>query len=372
MADTKIRQLTELSAAATTDYIQVIDVSDTTFGSDGTNKQITKSNFLNGFDVDSLTSTATELNQLDGVTVGGSAAGDIVDTQSTQTGLTGKTFDEITITNGTTSANGINFGSDVNLYRIGENSLRTDDNFIIGATASPNKVNIYTGNASDSLQFGDAAGGYDTNLYRSAANTLKTDDNLIIAGTPTSTAGSAVTTDGTQTLTNKTITLPKIGTALRDANNNEMLWFSPTSSANTEFTIKNAATGENPHIYVSSDDAGPIAGKFQGKSAFNMHVGIANLGTVGATETVDWSNGDRQKMTLDENLTITFSNAEEGQTLTLSMLQDGTGTNTITFSDTIVWADNTTPSWTTTANKWNVAVITYVGGEYLGVGNKFA
>ena len=100
--------------------------------------------------------------------------------------------------------------------------------------------------------------------------------------------------------------------------------------------------------------------------------GVVDLGTVGATETVAWSSGDRQKMTLDENLTITFSGAAEGQTLTLYMLQDGTGTNTITFSDTVVWAGDSTPSWTTTADKWNIAVITYVGGEYLGVGNAFA
>lgn len=184
--------------------------------------------------------------------------------------------------------------------------------------------------------------------------------------------GTIVGTSDSQTLTNKTLTTPIIDTAIKDTNGNEMLWLSVTASANTELTIKNAATGGNPQLYVTSDDVGPIAARIQGKSAFNQHVGIADLGTVGATETVDWTNGDRQKMTLDENLTITFSNPWEGQTLTLYMLQDGSGTNTITFSDTIVWADNATPSWTTTANKWNIAVITYVGGEYLGVGNKFA
>lgn len=99
--------------------------------------------------------------------------------------------------------------------------------------------------------------------------------------------------------------------------------------------------------------------------------GVVDLGTVGTTETVNWASGDRQKMTLDENLTITFSNAAEGQTLTLYMLQDGTGTNTITFSNTIIWSDATTPTWTTTASKMNIAVITYVGSAYYGVGNKF-
>jgi hypothetical protein len=140
--------------------------------------------------------------------------------------------------------------------------------------------------------------------------------------------GDIVGTTDTQTLTNKTLTSP---------------------------TVTSATVDEQTST-----------------SAFTKHYGVKDLGTVGATETVDWDNGDRQKMTLDENVTITFSNASEGQTLTLYMLQDGTGTNTITFSDTIVWADNTTPAWTTTADKWNIAIITYVGGEYLGVGNAFA
>lgn len=44
----------------------------------------------------------------------------------------------------------------------------------------------------------------DTNLYRSAADTLKTDDNFIV-GAPSNVAGSAVTVDGTQQLSNKTV-----------------------------------------------------------------------------------------------------------------------------------------------------------------------
>lgn len=109
-----------------------------------------------------------------------------------------------------------------------------------------------------------------------------------------------------------------------------------------------------------------------GTSQFPKVHGIKDLGTVGATETVDWVNGDRQKMTLDENLTITFSNAVEGQTLTLYMLQDGTGTNTITFADTLVYADATTPTYTTAAGKMNIVVVTYIGGAYYAVANKFA
>lgn len=156
-----------------------------------------------------------------------------------------------------------------------------------------------------------------------------------------------------------------------DGNSNEWIKFSQTASAVNEFTVANAATGLGPILSATGGDS-TIAPAFTGKSAFGKHYGLYDCGTVGATETVNWRNGDRQKLTLDENLTITFSNAVAGQTITLYMLQDGSGTNTITFADTLVWADNTTPTWTTTASKMNIAVIFYDGSAYYGVGNKFA
>lgn len=55
----------------------------------------------------------------------------------------------------------------------------------------------------------------DTNLYRSAADTLKTDDNLIVAGAG-SAAGSVVTVDSTQSLSNKRLT-PRITTITSSA-----------------------------------------------------------------------------------------------------------------------------------------------------------
>lgn len=160
-------------------------------------------------------------------------------------------------------------------------------------------------------------------------------------------------------------------TAIADPNGNEILKTGYNASAVNEVTIKNAATGAEPSVEATGGDT-KIAVHYKGKSSFNLHSGIRDLGTVGATETVDWNNGDRQKMTLDENVTISFSNATEGQTVTLYMLQDGTGTNTITFADTISWSEGTTPTWTTTADDMNIAVISYVGSAYYGVGNSFS
>jgi len=63
-----------------------------------------------------------------------------------------------------------------------------------------------------------------------------------------------VSTTGTQTLTNKTLTSPKIGTKISDTNGNELLKLTATSSAVNELTLANAATGNNPSFTASGDD----------------------------------------------------------------------------------------------------------------------
>jgi hypothetical protein len=63
-----------------------------------------------------------------------------------------------------------------------------------------------------------------------------------------------VTLTGTQTLTNKTLTSPKIGTSILDTNGNELALLTATTSAVNELTIANAATGNNPVISATGGD----------------------------------------------------------------------------------------------------------------------
>ena len=64
-----------------------------------------------------------------------------------------------------------------------------------------------------------------------------------------------VTTTGTQTLTNKTLTAPKVGTSILDTNGNELFLLTATSSAVNELTYANAATGNNPSFTASGGDS---------------------------------------------------------------------------------------------------------------------
>jgi len=67
-------------------------------------------------------------------------------------------------------------------------------------------------------------------------------------------ASGTVTETGTQTLTNKTLTSPKIGTSILDTNGNELFLLTATSSAVNQLTYANAATGNKPSLTASGGD----------------------------------------------------------------------------------------------------------------------
>lgn len=187
-----------------------------------------------------------------------------------------------------------------------------------------------------------------------------------------------VTLTGTQTLTNKTLTSPVLTTPqINDTSADHQYIFGVSElSADRTVTLP-LLTGND--TFVFADFAQTLTNKTLTSPTINTPTittpvvkTAVSLGTLGSTETIDWSSGDLQQGTLDENVTLDFSNAVAGQRLTLFLLQDGSGTNTISFTPTIVWQDDTVPTWTTTADKMNVMVIYYSGSAYFGMGAKFA
>ena len=91
----------------------------------------------------------------------------------------------------------------------------------------------------------------------------------------------------------------------------------------------------------------------------------------GAAETVDWSLGNTHRIILDENCTITLTNPVDGGKYSITLVQDGTGTNTVTWADeaNIYWGDGgTAPTITATANAISLCTFLYDGtlSKYLG------
>ena len=90
-----------------------------------------------------------------------------------------------------------------------------------------------------------------------------------------------VTTAGTQTLTNKTLTSPIIGTSILDTNSNEVAKITATSSAVNEVTFVNAATGNNPSLTASGGDSNVgIALKTKGTGVIQAEDSGGNVSAV--------------------------------------------------------------------------------------------
>lgn len=71
----------------------------------------------------------------------------------------------------------------------------------------------------------------------------------------------------------------------------------------------------------------------------------------GATITFDLNVTNIHAVTLGGNRTLALSNAAAGQVFIIRLLQDGTGSRTVTWFSTIKWAGGSAPTLTTTASK---------------------
>lgn len=92
--------------------------------------------------------------------------------------------------------------------------------------------------------------------------------------------------------------------------------------------------------------------------------GLYDNGNSGASKDIDWTNGDRQKLTVTASTTLTFSGAIAGKVLTLEIIEDGTGGYTITLP-TLKWPGGLAGAFTTTANAKNTITMFYDGTDYL-------
>ena len=91
--------------------------------------------------------------------------------------------------------------------------------------------------------------------------------------------------------------------------------------------------------------------------------------------TINWdaSTEDVCKLTLGGNRTLAApSNGTTGQFISILVIQDGTGSRTITWNAVYEFASDTAPTLTTTANLGDVFVFRYNGSKWLEVGRNQA
>ena len=129
-----------------------------------------------------------------------------------------------------------------------------------------------------------------------------------------------VTLTGSQTLTNKTLTAPKIADAgfIADANGNEQIIFQTTSSAVNELEVTNAATGNPPILGASGETNVDVHIKPKG-------TGETRIGTGAAAATLTTSG--THDLVLDTNSgtnsgSITITDGADGN---INIAPNGTG-----------------------------------------------
>ena len=92
-----------------------------------------------------------------------------------------------------------------------------------------------------------------------------------------------------------------------------------------------------------------------------------------ATVTWDASTQDVCKLTLGGNRTLAApTNSTTGQFISILVIQDGTGSRTITWNAVYEFASDTAPTLTTTASLGDVFVFRYNGSKWLEVGRNQA
>ena len=181
-------------------------------------------------------------------------------------------------------------------------------------------------------------------------------------------SGTIVGTSDTQTLTNKTLTSPKVGTSVNDTNGAELLKVTATGSAVNEVTLANAATGNNPALSATGDDTNvgiDITPKGTGEmdvtASFMTGIfsdKVSALGNTGTSQTIDASTGQVFTATLTGNCTFTLSgsnsNSNRASSFTLILTNDATPSRTVAFSGGTVEFPGGSVSRTTDANATDI------------------
>jgi len=128
------------------------------------------------------------------------------------------------------------------------------------------------------------------------------------------------------------------------------------------------APGSNANVGISFTTTGSGFIKFN-DAAYNPEATL----TDGATISWDAQAQPVAKVTLAGNRTLeAASNGIAGQFVSLLVIQDGTGSRTLTWNAVYEFASDTAPTLTTTANLGDLFVFRYNGTKWLEVGRNQA
>ena len=208
-------------------------------------------------------------------------------------------------------------------------------------------------------------------IIKSQPHSAGVTNSMLLPAGADSTLVSLVSTD---TLTNKTLTAPKIADAgfIADANGNEQIIFQTTSSAVNELEVTNAATGNNPAIAASGGDTNvglEFTAKGSGYIKFNDLAYIPQQALTSSSNAVAWdvqAKPNAYHLTTENTTFAAPTNSVEGSFICLEINYNGS--HTIAFNTIFEFAASTAPTFTSTDGKTDILVFRYNGTVWQEVG----
>ena len=191
------------------------------------------------------------------------------------------------------------------------------------------------------------------------------DSTVSITGLSTTATGTVLTLTDSSINSTQDIRLPT-AKAIADDSGNEYLKFVKTASAVNEISITNSATGNSPDLSVTGGDTNiGLSITTKGTGLIKLNDGAyfpeATL-TDGTTVTWDASTAPVCKLTLGGNRTLSApTNGATGQFISIAVIQDATGSRTLTWNSVYEFTADTAPTLTTTVSKADLFVFRYNG-----------
>jgi hypothetical protein len=176
-----------------------------------------------------------------------------------------------------------------------------------------------------------------------------------------------VSLTGVQTLTNKTLTSPKINEAVEvTATATELNILDGVTATTAELNYSDIVTlGTTAASKVFTADANNLT------TVSGAVANVEDTLTDGATITWDVIDSPVAKVTLGGNRTLSAPSGTTpiaGQFISLTVIQDATGSRLLTWNSAYEFTGDTAPTLTTTASKADVFVFKYNGTVWLEVG----
>jgi len=99
----------------------------------------------------------------------------------------------------------------------------------------------------------------------------------------------------------------------------------------------------------------------------NFTIEYVNGSQAGPNYTVNWNNGQKQRITLTGNVTLTFTAPAGVGNFLLRVIQGPVGNRLVTWPASVRWPGGTAPTLSTAANAVDIVTFYYNGTNYYGV-----